>query len=116
MRHLLSLSSYYNTNQSKLKWLVNNSSKEDRQMRPIIEFCTNNMHHGTEKLMKLLEQNPEYDVIEYGCLGNCGECYLTPYALVNGEVVAAPTVEELQENILHKIKESEALFDLLADD
>ena len=26
-------------------------------MRPIIEFCTNNMHHGTEKLMKSLEQN-----------------------------------------------------------
>jgi uncharacterized protein YuzB (UPF0349 family) len=85
-------------------------------MRPIIEFCTNNMHHGTEKLMKLLEENLDYDVIEYGCLGNCGECYLVPYALLNGEIVAAPTVEELHESILQKIKEAEALFDLLADD
>jgi uncharacterized protein YuzB (UPF0349 family) len=85
-------------------------------MRPIIEFCTNNMHHGTEKLMKLLEENPDYDVIEYGCLGNCGECYLVPYALLNGEIVAAPNVEELKESILQKIKDDEALFDLLADE
>jgi uncharacterized protein YuzB (UPF0349 family) len=85
-------------------------------MRPIIEFCTNNMHHGTERLMKNLEQNLDYDVIEYGCLGNCGECYLVPYALVNGEVIAAPTVEQLEESIIAKIKEAEALFDLLAED
>lgn len=84
-------------------------------MRPIIEFCTNNMHHGTEKLMKKLEANPEYDVIEYGCLGNCGECYLFPYALLNGEIVAAPTVEELEAEIDKKIKEIEAIFDLLDD-
>jgi uncharacterized protein YuzB (UPF0349 family) len=85
-------------------------------MRPIIEFCTNNMHHGTEKLMKTLEQNPEYDVIEYGCLGNCGECFLFPYVLLNGEIVAAPTVEELHAAILEKIKEIEALFNLFDDE
>jgi uncharacterized protein YuzB (UPF0349 family) len=85
-------------------------------MRPIIEFCTNNMHHGTERLMKNLEQNLDYDVIEYGCLGNCGECYLVPYALVNGEVIAAPTVEQLEESIIAKIKEAEELFDLLAEE
>jgi uncharacterized protein YuzB (UPF0349 family) len=85
-------------------------------MRPIIEFCTNNMHHGTEKLMKKLEQNPDYDVIEYGCLGNCGECYLAPYALVNGEVIAEATVEQLEEKIIAKIKEIEDLFNLLGDD
>lgn len=84
-------------------------------MRPIIEFCTNNMHHGTDKLMKKLEANPDYDVIEYGCLGNCGECYMFPYALVNGEIVAAATAEELQEQVESKIKEIEAMFDLLGD-
>jgi uncharacterized protein YuzB (UPF0349 family) len=85
-------------------------------MRPIIEFCTNNMHHGTEKLMKQLEENPDYDVIEYGCLGNCGECYLSPYALVNGEVVVAATVDELSEQIQAKIKEIEELFDLFSEE
>ncbi|MED4603025.1 YuzB family protein [Paenibacillus validus] len=84
-------------------------------MRPIIEFCTNNMHHGTDKLMKALESNPEYDVIEYGCLGNCGECYLFPFALVNGEIVAAETAEGLDEAIQAKIKEIEAMFDLLGE-
>jgi len=81
-------------------------------MRPIIEFCAANMHHGTDKVMKALEENPEYDVIEYGCLGNCGECYLFPYALVNGETVAAPTAEELHEKIMEAIREYEASFNI----
>ncbi|WP_409342156.1 YuzB family protein [Paenibacillus sp. MBLB4367] len=84
-------------------------------MRPIIEFCVNNMHHGTGDVMKKLEENPDYDVIEYGCLGNCGECSLFPYALVNGEIVAAPTADELYEQIMVKIKEIEAMFDLLGE-
>jgi len=88
-------------------------------MRPIIEFCTNNMHHGTERLMKNLEQNLDYDVIEYGCLGNCGECYLAPYALVNGEVIASATVEQLETDIEAKIKEIEEfeeMFNILSEE
>jgi uncharacterized protein YuzB (UPF0349 family) len=84
-------------------------------MRAIIEFCTSNLHSGTENVMKRLEANPEYDVIEYGCLGNCGECYTFPYALVNGEIVAAATAEELEEQINSKIKEIEAMLDLLGE-
>lgn len=84
-------------------------------MRPIIEFCTNNLHHGTASLMKKLEQNPDYDVIEYGCLGNCGECYTLPFALVNGEIIAGSTAEELEEAITAKIKEIEAMLDLLGE-
>lgn len=79
-------------------------------MRPIIEFCTSNMHHGTEKIMKKLEENLEYDVIEYGCLGNCGQCYMEPYALVNGDIVAADTPDELYEKILQAIEEYMAQF------
>jgi uncharacterized protein YuzB (UPF0349 family) len=84
-------------------------------MRPIIEFCASNMHHGTDNVMKLLEANPEYDVIEYGCLGNCGQCYMEPYALLNGEIIAAPTADELYDLILAKIKEIETMFNLLGD-
>ncbi|GAA3409099.1 YuzB family protein [Paenibacillus hodogayensis] len=79
-------------------------------MRPIVEFCTNNMHHGTDEVMRKLEENPELDVIEYGCLGNCGQCYMEPYALVNGEIVAASSPDELHEAIHAKIKEWEAQF------
>ncbi|MCG7410489.1 YuzB family protein [Paenibacillus sp. ACRRX] len=74
-------------------------------MRPIIEFCVNNMHHGTDAIMQRLEQNPEYDVIEYGCLGNCGECYLFPFAYVNGEIVAAETADALYDSIMKMIEE-----------
>lgn len=81
-------------------------------MRPIIEFCTNNMHHGTDVVMKKLEENPDYDVIEYGCLGNCGQCYAEPYALLNGEIIDASTPDELYEAILAKIKEIEDMMSL----
>ena len=77
-------------------------------MRPIIEFCVNNMHHGTDNVMKRLEGNPEYDVLEYGCLGNCGECYMFPFALVNGEIVAGETADELYDKIMIKIEEVKA--------
>jgi uncharacterized protein YuzB (UPF0349 family) len=80
-------------------------------MRPIIEFCANNMHHGTDIILKRLEANPDYDVIEYGCLGNCGQCVSEPYALVNGEIVEAKTVDELYDRIMLKIKEWEAQFE-----
>lgn len=73
-------------------------------MRPLIEFCTNNMHHGTDRVMERLEQNPDFDVIEYGCLGNCGQCFAEPYALVNGNIVSAPDPDKLYELILEAIE------------
>lgn len=79
-------------------------------MRPIIEFCTNNMHHGTDAIMKILEQNPDFDVIEYGCLGNCGQCYAEPYAMVNGEIIAASDTDELYKKIIDAIEGMEDPF------
>jgi uncharacterized protein YuzB (UPF0349 family) len=73
-------------------------------MRPIIEFCNSNMALGTDIIMKKLEENPDFDVIEYGCLGNCGQCYLTPYAMVNGEIIVADTPDELYDKILINIQ------------
>jgi len=61
------------------------------------------MHCGTATVMKTLEARPDLQVIEYGCLGNCGECYLRPYALVNGEIVAADSPKELEAAIERKL-------------
>ncbi|MFX3632068.1 MAG: YuzB family protein [Candidatus Pristimantibacillus sp.] len=87
--------------------------------KPMIEFCASNMHHGTERIMNLFEQDDEFEVIEYGCLGNCGECYLNPFALVDGMIVSAATVDELHDNVLKSIKQQqadrEALDKLLED-
>lgn len=85
----------------------------------VIEFCVSNMHHGTDKLLPKLEQLPDVEVIEYGCLGNCGECYLSPYAMVNGETVVAETADDLYEEILKELKNQEAersALDKLLDD
>ena len=53
-------------------------------MEILVEFCINNYHHGTEKLKEKLEENPNYEVMEYNCLGYCTRCLLTPFALVEG--------------------------------
>ncbi|MFC7678243.1 YuzB family protein [Paenibacillus sp. GCM10028914] len=76
-------------------------------MRPIIEFCAGNAHFGTDKALKPLMD--KYDIVEYGCLTNCGQCYLAPFALVNDEIVEAATAEELYHAILQKLKEIEEL-------
>ncbi|MFC5528567.1 YuzB family protein [Cohnella yongneupensis] len=85
----------------------------------IVEFCVSNMHHGTDLVLKKLEQLPHIEVIEYGCLGNCGECFLSPYALVNGESVVAETAEQLYELVLAAIEDQESrqsALDKLLDD
>jgi uncharacterized protein YuzB (UPF0349 family) len=77
------------------------------------------MHHGTDRVLKRLEENPELEVIEYGCLGNCGECYLFPFTLVNGEIVAAESADQLYEAIMASIAEQQAereALDKLLDD
>ncbi|RIX53209.1 DUF1450 domain-containing protein [Paenibacillus nanensis] len=87
-------------------------------MKPMIEFCASNMHHGTDEIMNQLEMDDSVEVIEYGCLGNCGECYLKPYALVDGEIVAADSVAELKEKIQGAIarqKEDREALDKLLD-
>ena len=76
--------------------------------KTMIEFCASNMHHGTDRIMKKFEETEDFEVIEYGCLGNCGECYLKPFALVDGAIVAVESVELLYDQILKAIEQQEA--------
>lgn len=87
--------------------------------KPMIEFCASNMHHGTDRIMKKFEEDEEFEVIEYGCLGNCGECYLKPFALVEGAIVAVESVDELHDQILKALEQQDAdrdALDKLLDD
>lgn len=74
----------------------------------IVEICASNRHHGLDDILEKLQQDPRIEVIEYGCLGNCGECWLSPYALVNGESVVAENPQQLLKNIYDAINEQEA--------
>ncbi|MEK0316874.1 YuzB family protein [Cohnella sp. 56] len=85
----------------------------------IVEFCVSNAHHGTDALIEKLKAHPDIETIEYGCLGNCGECYLSPYVMVNGETVVAETAEALYDEILAALgsqEEHRKALDRLLDD
>ncbi|MFC3801915.1 YuzB family protein [Cohnella sp. GCM10012308] len=85
----------------------------------IVEFCVSNAHHGTDRLIDKLNRLPDMETIEYGCLGNCGECYLSPYVMVNGETVVAETTEALYDAIMEELgsqDEHQKALDKLLDD
>ncbi|MCD7036246.1 YuzB family protein [Metabacillus sp. GX 13764] len=75
-------------------------------MKPIIEFCISNLANGSQKALEQLEKDPNLDIVEYGCLGYCGKCFESLYALVNGEAVAGETPEELVDNIYQHLEEN----------
>lgn len=75
-------------------------------MKPLIEFCVSNIVSGSQEAMEILEKDPNVDVIEYGCLGYCGICASSLYALVNGDIVKGETPQELVANIYQYLEEN----------
>lgn len=75
-------------------------------MKPIIEFCMNNLVNGAQAAFERLEKDPNLDIIEYGCLSYCGQCEASLYALVNGEVVSAEDSDELVKKIYEYLEEN----------
>ena len=67
--------------------------------RILIEFCISNLANGAQRAREVLERDYNFDIIEYGCLSNCGKCRHSFYALVDGEVVMGENPEQLVENI-----------------
>lgn len=85
----------------------------------IVEICVSNAHHGTEEIMGRLQQDSRIEVVEYGCLGNCGECFLAPFAMVNGETITVEATDELYDAIMQTIERqdaNQAALDKLIDD
>ncbi|SUM86568.1 putative DUF1450-containing protein [Staphylococcus saprophyticus] len=69
-------------------------------MNPIVEFCISNLAKGGDYVYNQLENDPGIDVLEYGCLQNCGICSSGLYALVNGDIVEGESPDDLlQKNI-----------------
>ncbi|MGM9929193.1 MAG: YuzB family protein [Bacillus sp. (in: firmicutes)] len=75
-------------------------------IKPIIEFCIRNLADGAHLALQKLEKDPDLDIIEYGCLGYCGKCAHSLYALVNGEIVTGETPDELVQNIYVYLEEN----------
>ncbi|MFC4768223.1 DUF1450 domain-containing protein [Effusibacillus consociatus] len=64
-------------------------------MQNIIKFCTSNYLNGSDDIKAKALKNPNLQVIEQDCLGNCGQCYLEAFAVVDGKAVTVSTYEEL---------------------
>ncbi|HEY4552111.1 MAG TPA: YuzB family protein [Bacillaceae bacterium] len=75
-------------------------------MNPIIEFCVSNLASGGYEALQMLEEDPNLDIVEYGCLDHCGLCGESLFALVNGEAVTGETPEDLVRNIYQYIEEN----------
>ncbi|KIL42623.1 YuzB family protein [Jeotgalibacillus soli] len=75
-------------------------------MKPIIEFCLSNLASGSQEALEILERDPNLDIIEYGCLGYCGICASSHFALVNGEIVEANSPKELVDEIYIYLEEN----------
>ncbi|MBM7694699.1 uncharacterized protein YuzB (UPF0349 family) [Peribacillus deserti] len=75
-------------------------------MQPIIEFCISNLASGSQEALEKLERDPDLDIVEYGCLGYCGKCAASFFALVNGEVVTGESPDELVQNIYSYLEEN----------
>lgn len=75
-------------------------------MNPIVEFCISNLAKGSQSVFDELSNDPNIDVLDYGCLTYCGQCNDSLYALVNGDIVIGDTPELLKQNIYKHIEES----------
>lgn len=68
-----------------------------------IEFCSGNLR-SNRKVWKVLENYKDVELVDYGCLGYCGNCYGESFALVNGVLVSSTNAEELLKEIFSKLE------------
>lgn len=83
-------------------------------MEVIVEFCTQNYETGSSEVREKLKQDSTIKVIEHECLNYCGDCYLQPFAMVNGKKITADTADELVEKIAEN-KEKERFVKVVQD-
>ena len=75
-------------------------------MNPMVEFCISNLANGAQEAFETLEQDPNLDVLEYGCLSYCSLCSETLFAIVNGDVVEGESSADLVTKIYEYIEEN----------
>ncbi|AAR34684.1 YuzB family protein [Geobacter sulfurreducens] len=67
-----------------------------------IRFCEHNK--GKNKVVKRLhEQFPKLDVRIKDCVGKCGPCHKTPFALVDGKTICGIDSEDLYGKIVKEM-------------
>ncbi|MGA9287857.1 MAG: DUF1450 domain-containing protein [Anaerobacillus sp.] len=67
-----------------------------------IEFCAGNLKQN-RMVWSELEKLPGIELVDYGCLGYCGNCYSEAFAIVDGVLMSANTQNALIERIIQKL-------------
>ncbi len=70
-----------------------------------VKFCPCNFEDDLEFIKEQLMERSDLNVIEEQCLLYCGQCLVEPFALVNGENIAADEADELLVKIEHYLDE-----------
>ncbi|TDX46760.1 DUF1450 domain-containing protein [Orenia marismortui] len=70
---------------------------------PVVSFCENNFVHGVEGLITKIEDFEDVSVEIESCLGFCGDCAIGPFALVDGDLLQAETIDELYNRIKEEL-------------
>lgn len=64
-------------------------------MKPLIEYCEQNLAKGTKLLLSDNEISESSDAITYSCMHECSLCAQTYFALFEGECITGETPEIL---------------------
>lgn len=76
----------------------------ENQQRVVVDFCAGNLMSFTHELfLKLREEHPDWQISKYGCLTNCGECAVRPFAIVNDELLAAEDLEAFTKRLYEQV-------------
>lgn len=68
----------------------------------LIELCDYNLL--TPQHLKKIAGHPEVAIMNYDCLNSCGMCSLRPFAIVNGQRIFAPNIEQCLVKIEQKVE------------
>jgi uncharacterized protein YuzB (UPF0349 family) len=77
------------------------------KMATKVRFCPCNFEDEMEVVKQHLMDSYDLEIIEERCLLYCGQCLVTPFALVEGENITASNPEELLKKIAEFLNQKE---------
>lgn len=64
---------------------------------PLVEICESN--RANDPVLDVMEENGEITLLRYDCMGHCLTCRDEAYMLLDGEMISAPTLKSLLEQL-----------------
>jgi len=68
-----------------------------------VRFCEHNKGKG-KAIRRLEEEFPGLDMKVKNCIGQCGPCHKSPFAVVEGKIVRGIDGDDLYRKIVHEME------------